>query len=66
MSLSTPPTGAALGDGAFSSQQMLDHTMEEELRHLNQDLPSRTFGSGTAGEMEAGVDAARRFPEPNQ
>jgi len=28
MSLSTPPTGAALGDGAFSSQQMLDHTIE--------------------------------------
>jgi RHS repeat-associated protein len=66
MSLSTAPTGAALGDGAFSSQQMLDHTMEEELLHLNQDLPSQTFGPGTAAEMEAGVDAARKIPQPNQ
>jgi hypothetical protein len=55
-----------LGDGAFSSQQMLDHTLEEELLHLNQNLPSQTFGPGTATEMEAGVDAARKIPEPNQ
>jgi hypothetical protein len=66
MSLSAEPTGAALGDGAFSSQQMLDHTLEEELLHLNQNLPSQTFGPGTAAEMEAGVDAARKIPEPNQ
>jgi hypothetical protein len=27
---------------------MLDHTLEEEQLHLNQDLPNQTFGSGTA------------------
>jgi RHS repeat-associated protein len=64
MSLSTPPTGAALGDGAFTSQGMLDHTMEEELLHLNQNLPNQTFGPGTAAANEAEVNAARKFPEP--
>jgi hypothetical protein len=64
MSLSTPPTGAALGDGAFSSQQMLDHTLEEELLHLGQDLPKQTFGPGTAAANEAAVDAVRKIPEP--
>lgn len=57
-------TGAALGDGAFSSQGMLDHTLEEELLHLNQDLPNQTFGPGTAAANEAEVNAARKFPEP--
>jgi hypothetical protein len=33
---------------------MLDHTLKEELIHLNQNLPSQTFGPGTAAEMEAG------------
>jgi RHS repeat-associated protein len=64
MSLSTPPTGAALGDAAFTSQEMLNHTLEEELLHLGQDLPHQTFGPGTAAENEAAVDAARKFPEP--
>lgn len=43
MSLSTSPTGAALGDGAFASQQMLDHTLEEELRHLGQNLSNKNL-----------------------
>jgi RHS repeat-associated protein len=64
MSLSTPPTGAALGDGAFTSQEMLDHTMEEELRHLGQDLSNQSFGQGDAAAAEAEVDANRKFPEP--
>jgi len=66
MSLSTSPTGAALGNGAFSSQQMLDHTLEEELRHLGQDLSNQEFGRGTAAAKEAEVDANRKFPEPKQ
>jgi hypothetical protein len=53
MSLSTEPTGAALGDGAFSSQQILDHTLEEELLHFNQNLPNQRSGPGTASDMEA-------------
>jgi hypothetical protein len=55
-----------LGDGAFSSQGMLDHTLEEELLHLGQDLPSQTFGPGSAAANEAAVDAARKFPEPKK
>lgn len=66
MSLSTPPTGAALGDGAFTSQEMLDHTMEEELRHLGQDLPNQWIGRGDAAAKEAEVDANRKFPEPKK
>jgi len=38
--------------------------MEEELLHLNQNLSSQTFGPGTAADMEAGVDAARKIPDP--
>jgi len=64
MSLSTPPTGAAVGDAAFSSQEMLDHTLEEELLHLNQNLPSQTFGPGTAAGNEAAANAARKFLAP--
>ena len=64
MCLSTPPTGAALGDGAFASQGMLDHTMEEELRHLGQNLSTQEFGPGTAAAKEAEVNANRKFPEP--
>jgi RHS repeat-associated protein len=64
MSLSTPPTGAALGDGAFSSQGMLDHTLEEELLHLGQGLPNQTFGPGSAAANEAAVDAVRKIPAP--
>jgi hypothetical protein len=64
MSLSTSPTGAALGDGAFSSQGMLDHTLEEELLHLGQDLSNQTFGPGDAAAKEAAVDAVRKIPAP--
>jgi hypothetical protein len=66
MCLSTPPTGAALGDGAFASQEMLDHTMEEELRHLGQDLSNQWIGCGDAAAKEAEVNANRKFPEPKQ
>jgi RHS repeat-associated protein len=66
MCLSTPPTGAALGDGAFASQEMLDHTMEEELRHLGQDLSNQWIGRGDAAAKEAEVNANRKFPEPKQ
>jgi hypothetical protein len=66
ISLSTPPTGAALGDGAFSSQEMLDHTLEEELLHVNQNLSEQTFGPGDAAAKETEVDAERKFPEPPQ
>jgi RHS repeat-associated protein len=64
MSLSTPPTGAALGDAAFSSQEMLDHTLEEELLHLGQDLSNQPLGRGDAAANEAAVDAVRKIPEP--
>ena len=64
MSLAVEPTGAALGDGAFSSQQMLDHTLEEELLHLNQDLAHTEVGPATADLKEAEVDAARKISPP--
>jgi hypothetical protein len=66
MSLSDSPTGAALGDGAFTSQEMLNHTLEEELLHLGQDLPNQSFGPGDAAAKEAEVEAARKFPAPQQ
>jgi RHS repeat-associated protein len=64
MSLSTGQTGMALSEGAFESQKVLDSTMEEELRHLNQDLSKQEFGPSTADEKEAEVDANRKFPHP--
>jgi RHS repeat-associated protein len=66
MCLSTSPTGAALGDGAFTSQEMLDHTMEEELRHLGQDLSKQWLGVGDAAAKEAEVNGNRKFPEPKR
>jgi hypothetical protein len=32
----SPPDGTVLGGEAFSSQAMLNHVLEEELRHLMQ------------------------------
>jgi hypothetical protein len=64
MSLSSSPTGAALGEGAFASQDMLNHTLEEELLHINQTLSSQSFGPGDAAAKEAEVDAVRKFREP--
>jgi RHS repeat-associated protein len=64
MSLSGSPTGAALGGGAFASQDMLNHTLEEELLHVNQNLQSQSFGPGDAAAKEAEVEAARKFPAP--
>lgn len=39
--------GAVLGDEAFSSQEMLNHVLEEELRHLQQKArdPEMAFGT---------------------
>jgi hypothetical protein len=58
--------GAALGAAAFSSQEMLNHVLEEELRHLEQKRQGRTatFSSGTARALEEEVDEARKFPHP--
>jgi hypothetical protein len=66
MSLSTSPTGVALSESAFESQGFLDHTMEEELRHLGQDLSRQEFGPGTPAQKESEVDANRKFPDPRQ
>jgi hypothetical protein len=63
----TLPDGAALGTAAFSSQEMLNHVLEEELRHLEQKRLGRatTFSSGTARALEEEVDEARKFPHPS-
>jgi hypothetical protein len=61
------PDGAALGDSAFSFQQMLNHTLEEELIHIQQSASgarTTTFGPSTADHLEKAADAARKFPAP--
>jgi RHS repeat-associated protein len=60
--------GAALGREAFSSQAMLNHTLEEELIHVNQAAQGlRTqYGPGTAQALEEAADAVRKFPAPQQ
>jgi hypothetical protein len=40
--------------------------MEEELRHLGQDLSNQSLGPGDAAAKEAEVDANRKFPEPKK
>ena len=49
-----------------SLRSSLDHTMEEELLHLNQNLQNETFGPGTAAAKEREVDAARKIPDPTK
>jgi len=58
--------GAALGQEAFSAQEMLNHVLEEELIHLQQKAAGlgEQFGPGTAQGLEEAADAARIFPEP--
>ena len=58
--------GAALGSEAFSSQSMLNHVLEEELRHLQQKAAGlgAEFSPGTARALEEAVDAIREFPLP--
>jgi hypothetical protein len=62
----TLPAGAALGAAAFSSQEMLNHVLEDELLHLEQKRQGRatTFARGTARALEEEVDEARKFPHP--
>ena len=57
-------TLAALGEEAFSSQEMLNHVLEEELIHLQQKAAglAQEFGPGTAQELEEAANAARKFP----
>ena len=59
--------GAALGEEAFSSQAMLNHVLEEELRHLQQKArdPGLAFGPGTARALEEEIDEGRKFPAPD-
>jgi len=59
--------GAALGDEAFSSQDMLNHALEEKYLHLIQKSLGRAteFGKGTARYLEYEVDDIRKFPRPD-
>jgi len=59
--------GAALGDAAFLSQDLLNHVLEEELRHLRQKSlgAADEFQRGTASELEREVDDSRKFPAPD-
>lgn len=58
--------GAALSVEAFSSQDMLDHVLEEELLHLVQKASGRAgeFAPGTGRTLEGEVDVERKFPLP--
>jgi hypothetical protein len=58
--------GAALGTEAFSSQDMLNHVLEEELLHLAQKASGRAeeFTSGTARLLEEEVHGERKLPLP--
>lgn len=58
--------GVVLSGEAFSSQEMLNHVLEEELVHLYQKArdPEATYGRGTARTREQEVDAQRQFPCP--
>ncbi len=59
--------GAALGAEAFSSQEMLNHVLEEELRHLAQKAAGQAgeFAPGTGRKLEEEVDVEREFPLPD-
>ena len=59
--------GAALGAEAFSSQEMLNHVVEEELRHLAQKATGQAgeFDPGTGRKLEEEVDVERKFPLPD-
>ena len=58
--------GAALGAEAFSSLEMLNHVLEEELLHQAQKASGRAgeFAPGTARLLEGEADGERRFPLP--
>jgi hypothetical protein len=59
--------GAALGTEAFSSQDMLNHVLEEEWRHVVQKASDRTeeFAPGTGRILEEEIDVERKFPLPD-
>lgn len=59
--------GAAIGAEAFSSQEMLNHVLEEEYLHLVQKSKglATEFGPGTALELELDVNDQRQFPPPS-
>jgi hypothetical protein len=58
--------GATLGAEAFSSQEMVNHALEEELLHHSQKAqePAREFRRGIARALEEEVHEQRRFPLP--
>jgi hypothetical protein len=59
---------AVVGKEAFKSQAMLNHVLEEELRHLQQKAAglAQQFGPGTAQRLEEAAGAGRKFPEPKE
>ena len=58
--------GAALGSEAFSSQDMLNHVLEEELLHNGQKVSGQAeeFAQGTSRVLEEEVDVERKFSLP--
>lgn len=60
--------GAALSVEAFSSQDMLNHVLEEELLHHGQKASGQAaeFAPGTSRILEEEVDAERKFPLPER
>ncbi len=58
--------GATLGEEAFTSQKMLNHVLEEELRHLQQKAAGlgTQFAPGTAQALEESAHVSRVFPLP--
>ena len=58
--------GAALGSEAFSSQDMLNHVLEEELLHHSQKVSgqAKEFAPGTSRVLEEEVDVERKFSLP--
>ena len=60
--------GAALGTEAFSSQAMLNHVLEEELRHLAQKAEGKAeqLDPRRIETLEQEVDEQRRFPRPKE
>lgn len=63
----TLDSGMILSDEAFTSQSLLNHVVEEELRHLYQKAadPKRSFGPNTARMLEIFANVDRAFPYPD-
>lgn len=59
--------GAVLGTEAFTSQDVLNHVLEEEYLHLRQRASGamQAFEPGTATALEEEVNAVRRFHLPD-